>query len=286
MSPPATIRERAPAKINLSLHVIGRRGDGYHLLDSLVAFADVGDSLQIFPADRLSLSISGPFAKGLRGQEADNLVMRAARWFAGEANGRIHLTKSLPVAAGLGGGSADAAATIRGLARHLKHPLPMPEATLGLGADVPVCLRPAPARILGVGDSMQAVHCLPPLPVTLVNPSVPMPTARVFEAGPRIRANGGPGPLPSGTMTVDDAVRWLSRLANDLEPVAMRLEPSILEVADALRSAGAGLARMTGSGATCFGIFRSRAAARAAASMIRTARPNWWVRPTILNTAE
>nr|WP_111301913.1 4-(cytidine 5'-diphospho)-2-C-methyl-D-erythritol kinase [Paracoccus saliphilus] len=272
-APDPALTEAAPAKLNLALHVTGRRADGYHLLDSLVCFVDMGDVVQLSPGP-LTLRIDGPFAAGLSDQ--DNLCLRAARLVGGQA--AIRLVKNLPVASGIGGGSADAAAVLRGLAR-LGHPLPT--APEQLGADVPVCLASVPARMQGIGEIVTPLSPLPPLHLVLVNPGVAVATPRIF-GGLTCRDNP---PLPAIPRFPDAGalIGWLAATRNDLQPPAIVAAPVIGAVLDALRSQGAGLARMSGSGATCFGIFDGPAAARAAAAAL--ARNGWWAVPTELAPA-
>ncbi len=277
------ISERALAKINLSLHVVGRRHDGYHLLDSLVAFADIGDSLDFRHARELSLVARGRFAVALPDDQDDNLVVRAARWLEGSAGAAISLDKSLPVASGMGGGSADAAAAIRGLARLWNVPVPPAAETEFLGADVPVCMESVAARVRGTGEIVEAVTCLPQFPIVLVNPGRHVQTSRVFEANEVCDSAGDQAVPPSRNLNLADAVEWLGRLRNDLETIAARLEPSIIDVKRALRATGAGLVRMTGSGATCFGVYTDLEAARTARSVIRQAQADWWVRAVVVN---
>ena len=270
----------APAKINLHLHIVGRRPDGYHLLDSLVAFAGVGDRLSVTPSATLSLSITGPFADGLA-EEPDNLVLRAARaladWIDVPATGHIVLEKNLPVASGIGGGSADAAATLRLMMAHWRVQRPLPEIVplaLRLGADVPACLMGSPVRLSGIGDVLEPAGCLPEAGIVLVNPRIPLATPAVFKArsGPFSAAPAYPA---AGWSSVPALVDWLRAARNDLEPAALRLVPQIGDVLDALSALpGCLLARMSGSGATSFGIFETAAAAAAAASGIR--RSDWW----------
>ncbi|MBU3029626.1 4-(cytidine 5'-diphospho)-2-C-methyl-D-erythritol kinase [Paracoccus marinaquae] len=263
--------EPAPAKLNLALHVTGRRGDGYHLLDSLVAFAATGDEVQL-SLGPLSLQVTGPFAPGLAADE-DNLCLRAARLAAAEA--AIVLDKRLPVASGIGGGSADAAAVLRGLAR-MGHALPdMPER---LGADVPVCLLSAPARMRGVGAIVTPLPALPPVPVVLANPGVAVATPKVFGA---LERTDNP-PLPDIPRFADLAalIGWLRGTRNDLEPPALRLAPVIARVLAALTAQGAGFARMSGSGATCFGLFAAAAQADKAAKALK--QHGWWAVATEL----
>ncbi|MDN3712544.1 4-(cytidine 5'-diphospho)-2-C-methyl-D-erythritol kinase [Paracoccus cavernae] len=256
------VTQAAPAKINLTLHVTGRRDDGYHLLDSLVVFADVGDVVHLSEGP-LSLSISGPFAAGLAA-DADNLCLRAARLAGVEV--AIALEKNLPVASGIGGGSADAAAVLRALGANPARPE-------SLGADVPVCLAGRPVRMRGLGEILDPVPTLPPLALVLVNPGKGLSTPAVFRAMTR-RDNPAMPDLPEFRDTAA-LVDFLQTCRNDLEAPAISLLPEIATCLDALRDSGALLARMSGSGATCFGIFADPAAARAAAQAL--ARPQWWV---------
>ncbi len=278
--PGPTMRSFAPAKLNLFLHVTGRRPDGYHLLDSLVAFADCGDVLHAEDAMNLSLTIAGPFAAGL-GADADNLVLRAATALAAEAgvpaHARLLLEKHLPVASGIGGGSADAAAALRLLSRLWRiapDPTVLERLALRLGADVPACLGSQPVRMGGVGEKLEPAPALPPCCVLLVNPGIAVATAAVFRA--RSGAFSAPARLPEGWVDAAEMAADLATLANDLEAPARSLCPSI---GDALASIavqpGCLLARMSGSGATCFGLFADLAAARHAAGA--TARAGWWV---------
>jgi 4-diphosphocytidyl-2-C-methyl-D-erythritol kinase len=269
--------ELAPAKVNLALHVTGRRPDGYHLLDSLVAFPGIGDRLAAEPAATLSLEVTGLFAPGLRGDEAENLVLRAARLVQPQGRGaRIVLEKNLPVAAGLGGGSSDAAAALRLLPRLWRTEAPSAEAALGLGADVPVCLLGRPARMRGIGERLDPID-LPPFWTLLVNPGVAVPTGPIFAALER-RDN----PPLAGPLAFPDAgalFAWLRRARNDLEAPAARLAPTIgLTLAAISSQPGCALARMSGSGATCFGLFAAEGRARAAAASLGRAEPRWWVR--------
>lgn len=257
--------EPAPAKLNLALHVTGRRADGYHLLDSLVAFAAVGDEVALTPGP-LALQIDGPFAAGL-GTGEDNLCLRAARMVGGQA--QIRLTKNLPVASGIGGGSADAAAVLRALTR-MGHGLP--PAPERLGADVPVCLASRPARMEGVGEMVTLLPPLPPLHLVLVNPGVAVATPAVFAA--LARKDNPPLPQLPRFAGAPDLIAWLGQTRNDLEAPAIALAPQVREVLDALRAQGAGVARMSGSGATCFGIFATAGAAAGAAAAL--GRPGWW----------
>lgn len=257
----------APAKLNLALHVTGRRADGWHLLDSLVVFADVGDTVEAGAAP--GLTVSGPFAGGVP-TGPDNLVLRAAA-LAGVAEPRLHLTKRLPPASGIGGGTSDAAATLR-----LLGAAPPVGALMRLGADLPVCLAaPRPQRMRGLGEDVAEVPGLPGLWLVLVNPGTPLPTPAVFRALACPDNPPLPDPLPAfadGAALAD----WLAGQRNDLEPPARALEPAIDAALSALAAQpGCRLARMSGSGATCFGIFASRGARDAAATAL--ARPGWWV---------
>jgi len=274
------LEETAPAKVNLFLHVVGRRSDGYHLLDSLAVFPAVGDALRATPAEVLSLALAGPFGGALQA-EPDNLVLRAARGLAEltgvQTGARLTLVKTLPVASGIGGGSADAAAALRLLGR-LWGVAPPAEAlqalALRLGADVPVCLGGCPARMGGVGEVLSPAPDLPAFGLVLVNPGVAVSTPEVFRA--RSGRFSPPAALPSGWPDAVVMARDLTALGNDLEPPAVALCPAIGAVLAALRTTpGCLLARMSGSGATCFGVFADAVAAAAAAEVLR--RPDWWV---------
>ncbi len=268
--------ELAPAKVNLTLHVTGRRGDGYHLLDSLVAFADFGDLIRVRVATGgVTLRVTGPMARAVPPGEG-NLVMRAAR-LAGADGAEITLEKHLPAAAGLGGGSSDAAATLRALRR--VHGLPVPDPAV-LGADVPVCLLASSARMSGIGDEVEPVHGIPPLPTVLVNPGVELRTPDVFAA--LERRDGAPMPRLPEFGGVAECATWLAGQRNDLQEAAVGLAPVVGQVLAVLRGAGAALARMSGSGATCFGLFSGMEDARLAARRIAAAEPGWWVRAVTL----
>jgi 4-diphosphocytidyl-2-C-methyl-D-erythritol kinase len=282
--------ENAPAKVNLTLSVLGRRADGYHLLDSLVAFAQLGDRLSLEPADDLSLTVRGRNA-ARAGGVADNLVLKAARALAAEVPGlkagRFTLQKRLPVAAGLGGGSADAGAALRLLARLNRIALDdrrLVRAARRVGADVPVCLDPKPRRMRGIGERLSAPLALPKLPAVLVNPGIAVATRDVFAKlglpiGATQRASAA-RPLPR---TRDAVIRVVAAGRNDLEAPAMSIAPAIADVLSALRGErGCLLARMSGSGATCFALFRSARSATAAARRIARKHPRWWVKATVL----
>ncbi|MFS4437078.1 4-(cytidine 5'-diphospho)-2-C-methyl-D-erythritol kinase [Paracoccaceae bacterium GXU_MW_L88] len=256
----------APAKINLALHVTGQRPDGLHLLDSLVVFAGVGDRLRYAPGGTLTLEVKGPFGPDLDG-EADNLILRAARLCG--AGGTFLLEKNLPVASGIGGGSADAAATLRLLAE-AGFALPHEEEILALGADVPVCLRGENCMMRGIGEEIDPVD-LPALQLVLVNPGVSVSTSAVFKA---LEAKDNPEMTP----LADPFADWLRAQRNDLEAPAKQTAPEIATVLNVLEDSGAWLARMSGSGATCFGLFESADAAKNAAAEISNINPEWWVR--------
>lgn len=291
------LSEQARAKVNLTLRVVGRRADGYHDLESVVAFADCADHISFVPKEPLALAVRGPGAEEC-GALADNLVLRAARLFADEIGalitGRFTLDKHLPVAAGIGGGSADAAAALRCLAR--ANGIAPDDARLravarAVGADVPVCLPSAACVMSGVGDNLVPL-ALPRLPCVLVNPRVSVATADVFGALGLKRAE-----LLVGTADIVAAPAWpgegataadwlaaLGRHGNDLEAAALKIAPAVGEVLAALRAvAGVRLARMSGSGATCFALFDDDDAATAAAAGMRRAQPQWWVYAGALN---
>jgi 4-diphosphocytidyl-2-C-methyl-D-erythritol kinase len=287
---PALIEE-GRAKVNLSLRVVGRRADGYHDLESVVAFADCADRLTLEPGGELKLVTTGPLAAAC-GEASDNLVFKAAKLLADAVPdlklGAFGLDKVLPVAAGIGGGSADAAAALRLLARLNNLSLDDPrlrEVALATGADVPVCLLSRACDMTGVGEQLLPL-ALPSMPCVMVNPRVPVATKDVFKAlGLRN------GELLVGATSVLGAPAWpeegasiaewidvLETVANDLEVPAMRIEPVIGDVLSALRdSTGIKLARMSGSGATCFAIYGAPADAHAAAGKIRHDQPGWWV---------
>lgn len=274
-----TNAEYAPAKINLHLHIVGRRADGYHLLDSLVVFAGIGDRLTVSPSDRLTLSVTGPFAAGLAA-EADNLVLRAARALAARAgvqpNGALVLEKNLPVASGIGGGSADAAAALRLLCRFWGLDSRLPgQLAAGLGADVPACVAGVPVLMSGIGEILAPAPPLPDVGIVLVNPGVAVSTPSVFRA----RTGGFSDPVRfpgQGWRDADSLVATLLSTHNDLEPPARLLTPAIGDVLDILATTpGCLLARMSGSGATCFGLFAEPEAAEAVARTI--GRDGWWV---------
>lgn len=288
------MRVFAPAKINLALHVTGQRADGYHLLESLVAFANIGDVLTVESASSDSLSFAGPFGSTLAEDPATNLVLKARDALRIAAGSRpcppvaLHLEKNLPLSSGIGGGSADAAATLKGLNDHWQLGLTLTQlCTIGLplGADVPMCLHGRALIARGIGEEIELVD-LPNIPMLLVNPGVAISTPAIFKALVK-KENGG---LPSisplrGEMSpqatergsLDLLFTYLCTTRNDLQPPAIALQPVIGEVIAALENVGALFARMSGSGATCFGIFADAAAAAQAAGEIRMQHPGWWV---------
>lgn len=282
-----TLSLLAPAKVNLFLHVVGRRADGYHELDSLVVFADVGDRMSFAASETLSLSVQGPGAASLAA-EADNIVLRAAHRLA-EAAGvapqaAITLDKRLPVAAGIGGGSADAAATLRGLAGLWGVSLPeadMHALALGLGADVPVCLYGRPAAMGGIGERIDPVPPLPPAWLLLVNPGRPLSTPAVFRKRAEMFPSGNFSQAAPLTEPPADAAALAYALAsrsNDLMDAAIAVEPMVGEVLRAIAATdGCLLARMSGSGATCFGLFATQKDADEAARHLVGGSPEWWV---------
>jgi 4-diphosphocytidyl-2-C-methyl-D-erythritol kinase len=277
--------EAAPAKLNLALHVVGRRPDRYHELESLVVFADLGDELEAEPAANDRLTITGPFAAGL-GTGETNLVNRAVaafrrQWPEAVPSGlSLRLRKNLPVAAGLGGGSADAAAALRLMTGLATQPIPMPallEVAASLGADVPTCLVCRPAIVTGIGEHVSPLRDFPALHVVLVNPLVPVLTADVFR---RLENHQNPvlPLLPDPLTRPAQLGLWLEGTRNDLEPAAISLVPAIGELVARLRHlSGCMLARMSGSGATVFGLFGSSALAHQAAHDLREAYPGYWV---------
>jgi len=273
----------APAKINLFLYVGDQRADGYHALQSLMVFADVGDELMIESADDLSLAIEGPFAAALKG-ESDNIVLKAARALAKRANvtpnAKLTLAKNLPVASGIGGGSADAAAALRGLCKLWQVKLTeadLQDVALSLGSDVPACLKGRPCWVEGIGERLTVIPIFPLLHIVLINPGVAVSTADAYRM---LETKSGTGREHPATFRDANALLgFLETTGNDLEAPARKLAPLICEVMAALCEDEATLlARMSGSGATCFGLYGSSDAARETASKIGTANPGWWVK--------
>jgi 4-diphosphocytidyl-2-C-methyl-D-erythritol kinase len=285
----APLHDIARAKVNLTLEIRGRRVDGYHELESLVAFTRFGDGLTLHPGRRFSLETRGPFAAAIGG---DNLVQKAAALYAdGDAavlpRGAFALDKQIPIAAGLGGGSTDAAAALRLLARAEAEPralstlLPL---AAKLGADVPACMFSRPAIMTGIGEQLRFVTAFPSIPIVLVNPLLPLATAAVFRElnAPPLQASGGAGDPPSFA-SIDDVVAYARERRNDLQVPAQRLLSVIGPMLDRLASSrGALLVRLSGSGPTCFALFREQAEAEAAATDLRAEHPDWWVMATVL----
>jgi 4-diphosphocytidyl-2-C-methyl-D-erythritol kinase len=292
VSLPVSLFEDAPAKVNLTLRVLGRRADGYHELVSLVAFADFGDRLSLAPGAELALAVRGPHAAQIGGS-ADNLLLKAARALAGLvpglALGAFELEKNLPVAAGIGGGSTDAAAALRLLARANR--LAADDARLyaaarATGADVPVCVAARARLMSGIGEKLSEPLALPTLDAVLVNPGAALATKDVF-AGWTGANKAAPPPIDLSAMTkatpYERLLQLLAPQPNDLEGAAIALAPIVAEVLAALRALpGCGLARMSGSGASCFALFPSAAAAVAAAKILSGHQPHWWVRACAL----
>lgn len=293
---PASLTTRARAKVNLTLRVLGRRADGYHELESLVAFAGIGDALSLEPGPDLALTIAGPQGAGLPVDDG-NLILRAARALAAEVagqieqlrSGRFHLVKRLPVASGIGGGSADAAGALRLLAR-LNGLAPDDPALLraaaSVGADVPVCLESRARIMAGIGERLGPPLPLPPLFALLVNPGVPVETAAVFRELGLQAGEAGPGAGQAAAPRHQTSAGLLASLAeggNDLEAPARRVAPVLDSVLAHLRDLpGCRLARMSGSGATCFALFDDCRASAAAGKALARAQPGWWVKPTML----
>ena len=280
--PAAELFEYAPAKLNLYLHVLGRDHRQYHLLDSLVAFADAADVVQAVPASRFSLAIDGPYGIGLEADER-NLVWRAATAL-GNLAGRdpayaVTLTKNLPVASGIGGGSADAAAMLRLLCREWELDSLAPQVLAlgkGLGEDIPVCLASVTSYMGGTGEMLDPAPVLPFCPIVLVNPGIAVPTREVFAR--RTAPFSQAGRLAAGPVTVADLAAALQSRHNDLAPPAIGMAPVIDTVLAALAGAPACLlSRMLGSGATCYGLFATPAAAAACATALKASQPGWWV---------
>lgn len=279
----------ARAKINLYLHVVGKRDDGFHLLDSLIVFAETGDQLEVTAADDLTLDIDGSFAAGLAA-EADNLVLRAARALAAEIGvvpqARLHLTKNLPIASGIGGGSADAAAALHGLSALWGATIDqarLQRIALSLGADVPVCLAGQPSFIGGIGEEIASAGRLPPAWLLLVNPRVPTPTPQVFKA--RRGDFSSPARWQRPPATAADLAVYLAKRHNDLTEAAKVVAPVIGEVLAAIAATeNCLLARLSGSGATCFGLYGSAAAAEAAGQAISRQAPGWWTAAARIST--
>jgi 4-diphosphocytidyl-2-C-methyl-D-erythritol kinase len=283
----SALAEQAPAKVNLTLRVLGRRADGYHELESLVAFADLADTLSLQPDSKTGLDISGPFAAAC-GSTAENLVLNAVAALRervpGLRAGRFALLKNIPVAGGLGGGSSDAAAALRLMARAnglAADDARLSSAALAVGADVPVCLDPRPVIMRGVGERLSAPLSVPPLSALLVNPRVPLSTRAVFQALAAMPVSGTP--LDAVPSAPDALVDFLTRHGNDLTPAAIACAPAVAEVLKVLGGlSGVRLARMSGSGPTCFALCATGDEAAAAARCLQAERPDWWIHATTI----
>ena len=263
----------APAKVNLTLHVTGERSDGYHLLDSYVMFADLGDTLTFAPGNDISLHVTGPYAAGVPG-DARNLVWRAAQ--AVGWTGRIDLVKNLPHGAGIGGGSADAAAVLRAVGDGRAD-------ALALGADVPVCVLSKASRMRGIGDHVSPVRHAFPFFAVLVNPGIHVATPEVFKSLTR-KDNPAMSDMPDAQASGTDWITWLAQQRNDLEAPACACAPEIATVLRAVRGTeNVLMARMSGSGATCFGLYSSRSDAQRASDAVQAAHPDWWCVHTVLS---
>jgi len=279
------VTERAYAKINLALHIIGRRPDGYHELDSIVAFADVADVLTIAPATDVSISLSGPFANDLP-PDGENIVLTAWRLLADYAQNKnipfspvkFQLEKNLPVAAGIGGGSADAAAALRGLIQYFSLSIPsgdLNNLALRLGADVPICLLQKTGRMRGIGETIESIDIDLPSGIIMVNPRIPAPTSKVFES---LNLQCGQS-FATPINDLSDVHGW----RNDLTEPAISIVPDIADVLESLGSQeNITCSRMSGSGATCFGLAENSGQAERAATNIKTRHPDWWVIATSL----
>ncbi|MBZ8133379.1 4-(cytidine 5'-diphospho)-2-C-methyl-D-erythritol kinase [Afifella sp. IM 167] len=289
MRPPdEAIARTAFAKVNLALHVTGRRPDGYHLLDTLAVFADIGDDLRFVSAEALSLEVTGIFSAEVpRGP--DNLILRAAEALAAECPDRrrrgaaIFVRKELPAGAGLGGGSADAAATLLALCELWEcdcRTERLVELATKLGADVPMALFSKGLRAGGIGEDIRVLPDMPPLPMVLAWPARPVSTARVFSA---LASHDGAGlpEMPEGLADVAAVADYLAATDNHLQGAAMEIEPAIEEAIRLLEETPALMARMSGSGSACFALYRDEQAADAAAEALREERPNWWVRAAV-----
>lgn len=269
----------ARAKINLALHVTGQRADGYHLLDSLVCFADFGDELCANPSESLSLSVVGPMAKNVP-DGADNLVLRAACLLDPSLGAAIELTKRLPMAAGIGGGSSDAAACLTALSKLWDVPLPDAADVLTLGADVPVCLAGETARMRGIGDEITPVN-MPALQAVLVHPGIGLSTPQVFSQL-KNKSNAPLGAVPTSN-SFAEWCEFLTAARNDLEAPAVACAPIVAEVlAELVRVKSCALARMSGSGSTCFGLFKTKQEAEKTAETLKISHPNWWIKAVTL----
>ncbi|MEM8797515.1 MAG: 4-(cytidine 5'-diphospho)-2-C-methyl-D-erythritol kinase [Pseudomonadota bacterium] len=290
----SSITHKARAKINLALHVTGQREDGYHLLDSVVVFVDIGDRITVSRkppsggsgASNHSITVDGPEAAQLSG-EGDNLVLQAARLITPDDAIQIALEKNLPVSSGIGGGSADAAATLSAISDLTGASLPSDDAVLGLGADVPVCLSGEPVRMRGIGEDLTPLPVLPDLAILLANPRVQVATPAIFKALAKKSNRALPDFPVGGFPNASSFGDYLALCRNDLEPPAVALEPIIETCLTALEeyAQDALLVRMSGSGATCFALFEALALAEDAANRLANAHPDWWIKPGTVSRA-
>lgn len=278
----AWLELRAPAKVNLNLHVTGLSHGGYHLLESVVAFADAGDRLWIRRSDQLSLALSGPFAHEISTLGKDNLILRALHLLLPKPQFELRLEKNLPPASGIGGGTSDAAAALIGAVQLTKHPQLSLNQQLSLGADLPICLLQKRALMLGIGEDVSALPQAPALAAVLVNPRIAVPTSQVFQELQQ-KTNPPLPPLPRGGL--GSWMDFLKGSRNDLEAIASHMAPVIHDIKRALLAQpGCALARMSGSGATVFGLFaQDFIAASAAAEAIHQTNPHWWCKATWLH---
>ena len=274
-------KQVAKAKINLCLHVTGQNMEGYHLLDSLVAFANYGDELVFHDNEKIEIVSEGKFGKDLSNIKIQkNIIFKTLKSLNLSSGVKIKLQKNLPVSAGIGGGSADAAATLRGIFQQKNIPFP-PDDGLALGADVPICIKSTTQRMQGIGEKLTDVKVFPKLAAVLVNSGDKVSTSVIFKLL-KNKVNQDIGNLPNKKMTFTQTVHYLSELRNDLELPAFELIPNIKNVITLLNNSGSSLSRMSGSGATCFGLFADFELAKSAANNISTDNPNWWVQPVIL----
>ena len=274
-------KQLAKAKINLCLHVTGQNMEGYHLLDSLVAFANYGDELVFHDNEKIEIVSEGKFGKDLSNIKIQkNIIFKTLKSLNLSSGVKIKLQKNLPVSAGIGGGSADVAATLRGIFQQKNIPFP-PDDGLALGADVPVCIKSTTQRMQGIGEKLTDVKVFPKLAAVLVNSGDKVSTSVIFKLL-KNKVNQDIGNLPNKKMTFTQTVHYLSELRNDLELPAFELIPNIKNVITLLNNSGSSLSRMSGSGATCFGLFADFELAKSAANNISTDNPNWWVQPVIL----
>lgn len=279
----SAIKESAFAKINLYLHVLGRRADGYHLLDGVVMFADICDTVTLMPSTKDQITVDGPFADPALENWSDNLIGKAIDSFrhhiASTPPLHIHLSKTLPIAAGLGGGSANAAATLHGLYQlTAKTPTPLDlKKIAALGADVPMCFMHKPCQIAGIGDDITPLSFLPDFYIVLVNPRTAVSTKAVYDKLRQQQLSPHKTTAPAFT-DYPSMIDFLKMQQNDLAPIAQQLNPDIEKILTVLKKTNADLVRMAGSGPTCFGLFKTKEQATAATEKISTAHPQWWIK--------